>query len=118
MDYGSYETESTVASESVRSRAEQAAALERPDVDDCSKCAAMLLDDFLWRNYALPVCDDCRCVCYWENQKGVNAHSIRGTMNSSYRDSDYEHKLVSRTAAKEEFLLKDEDLDLRKPPLP
>ena len=35
----------------------------------------------------------------------------------SRRDDKGEHKLIARTEVKSMFLLKDEDLDVRKPPL-
>ncbi|GMR53382.1 hypothetical protein PMAYCL1PPCAC_23577, partial [Pristionchus mayeri] len=73
-------------------RKKDLASIDRPDVDDCEKCGKMLLDAWLWATFALPVCDECK-------------------------DPDGDHKLISRTQVKEEYLLKDEDLDLRKPPL-
>ncbi|GMT28304.1 hypothetical protein PFISCL1PPCAC_19601 [Pristionchus fissidentatus] len=73
-------------------RKKELAAIPRPDVDDCEKCGKMLLDSWLWTSFALPVCDECK-------------------------DPEGEHKLISRTQVKDEYLLKDDDLDLRKPPL-
>ncbi|VDM94792.1 unnamed protein product [Thelazia callipaeda] len=64
--------------------------LERPD--DCIDCKNPLCDSFLWEKFSYPVCDKCR-------------------------DDKGSHKLISRTEAKNQFLLKDCDIDLRKPVL-
>ncbi|CAI2311147.1 unnamed protein product [Caenorhabditis sp. 36 PRJEB53466] len=60
--------------------------------DNCEKCEKVLMDSWLWERYNCPVCDSCR------DEKG-------------------EHKLLARTEVKNAYLLKDCDLDLRKPPL-
>ncbi|CAB3407374.1 unnamed protein product [Caenorhabditis bovis] len=60
--------------------------------DECEKCGKMLLDSWLWERYCCAVCDSCR-------------------------DDKGEHKLMARTDVKTTYLLKDCDLDLRKPPL-
>lgn len=38
-------------------------------------------------------------------------------MSVVFREPEGDHKLISRTQVKDEYLLKDEDLDLRKPRL-
>ncbi|CAI5440050.1 unnamed protein product [Caenorhabditis angaria] len=58
--------------------------------ENCEKCQNPLLDSWLWQRYSCAICDSCR------NEKG-------------------EHKLLARTEAKNLYLLKDCDLDLRKP---
>uniref|UniRef100_A0AC35FP72 XPA C-terminal domain-containing protein n=1 Tax=Panagrolaimus sp. PS1159 TaxID=55785 RepID=A0AC35FP72_9BILA len=63
-----------------------------PKPDDCQECEAPLGESELWERFNFPVCSECR-------------------------DRDVRHKLIHRTEAKERFLLKDCDLDLRKPPL-
>ncbi|KAK0425637.1 hypothetical protein QR680_009298 [Steinernema hermaphroditum] len=60
--------------------------------DDCIQCQKPLLTSFLWDSYCHPVCDGCR-------------------------DDQGAHKLIARTEAKKQYLLKDEDFDLRKPVL-
>lgn len=61
--------------------------------DQCADCDRPLFSDaFLWHRFNFPVCDDCR-------------------------DETDKHKLIARTEAKSLYLLKDCDLDLRKPPL-
>uniref|UniRef100_A0A1I7XGU9 XPA_C domain-containing protein n=1 Tax=Heterorhabditis bacteriophora TaxID=37862 RepID=A0A1I7XGU9_HETBA len=60
--------------------------------DNCIKCKQPLFDSWLWERYNHPVCDTCR-------------------------DDKGDHKLIARTDVKAEYLLKDCDLDLRKPPL-
>ncbi|KHN80391.1 DNA repair protein complementing XP-A cells -like protein [Toxocara canis] len=70
--------------------AASAAGLVAPD--DCSMCKKPLLDSFLWDKFNYPVCDKCR-------------------------DEKNAHKLIPRTEAKAKYMLKDCDLDLRKPVL-
>ncbi|KAL3080078.1 hypothetical protein niasHT_034636 [Heterodera trifolii] len=61
--------------------------------EECKDCGGSLFSDaILWNRFNYPVCDLCR-------------------------DETERHKLIARTEAKERFLLKDCDLDLRKPPL-
>ncbi|KAF1768386.1 hypothetical protein GCK72_000198 [Caenorhabditis remanei] len=60
--------------------------------DNCEKCDKLLMDSWLWERYNCAVCDACR-------------------------DDKGEHKLLARTEVKTTYLLKDCDLDLRKPPL-
>ncbi|CAJ0956727.1 unnamed protein product, partial [Mesorhabditis belari] len=60
--------------------------------DDCLMCAKPILDSFLWDRFRHPICDGCR------DDKGA-------------------HKLISRTEVFTMYLLKDTDLDMRKPPL-
>lgn len=59
---------------------------------ECEDCHNDFLRSYLYRNFAVEVCDDCR------DPKGV-------------------HELITRTDAKSKYLLKDCDLDLRKPKL-
>lgn len=74
-----------------RADAEAAASwMDAPD--DCSICKKPLLDSFLWERFNYPVCDFCR------DDKGA-------------------HRLIARTEAKETYMLKDCDLDIRKPVL-
>ncbi|KAI3412005.1 hypothetical protein GPALN_002057 [Globodera pallida] len=59
--------------------------------DECKDCGERLYSDaILWNRFNYPVCDLCR-------------------------DETGRHKLIARTEAKEMYLLKDCDLDLRKP---
>lgn len=58
--------------------------------EKCSKCAGPLVNTWLWEHFNHPVCDSCR-------------------------DDLGEHKLIPRTEAKSAYLLKDCDLDYRKP---
>ncbi|XP_072929078.1 DNA repair protein complementing XP-A cells-like isoform X1 [Hemitrygon akajei] len=58
----------------------------------CEECGKEFMDSFLSSHFDLPVCDNCR-------------------------DNEEKHKLITRTDAKQEFLLKDCDLDQRAPPL-
>ncbi|XP_078253063.1 DNA repair protein complementing XP-A cells [Rhinoraja longicauda] len=58
----------------------------------CEECGKEFMDSFLSSRFDLPVCDNCR-------------------------DNEEKHKLITRTDAKQEFLLKDCDLDQRTPAL-
>ncbi|XP_041041716.1 DNA repair protein complementing XP-A cells [Carcharodon carcharias] len=58
----------------------------------CEECGKEFMDSFLSSHFDLPVCDNCR-------------------------DNEEKHKLITRTDAKQEFLLKDCDLDKRTPVL-
>lgn len=59
---------------------------------ECEECHQDFLRSNLYRNFAVLICDDCR------DPKGA-------------------HELITRTDAKTKYLLKDCDLDLRKPRL-
>lgn len=63
-----------------------------PDYLVCDDCDKPFMDSYLSNSFDLAVCDKCR-------------------------DNDVKHKLVSRTEAKQQYLLKDCDLDQREPPL-
>ncbi|CAN9510116.1 unnamed protein product [Ophioblennius macclurei] len=58
----------------------------------CDECQKPFMDSYLSNSFDLSVCDGCR-------------------------DNEEKHKLISRTEAKQRFLLKDCDLDQREPPL-
>lgn len=62
------------------------------DRPHCDKCGVEFVDSFLSKNFDVYVCDNCR-------------------------ENDGSHKLITRTDAKKEYLLKDCDLDKREPPL-
>ncbi|KAK2865510.1 hypothetical protein Q7C36_001566 [Tachysurus vachellii] len=63
-----------------------------PDYLVCDECTKPFMESYLSNSFDLSVCDKCR-------------------------DSELKHKLISRTEAKQLFLLKDCDLDQREPPL-
>ncbi|ETN69602.1 hypothetical protein RB195_004147 [Necator americanus] len=90
-DDDQYQERRDELSESKQRRAD--AKLASQDIpDNCIKCNKPMFDSWLWERYNHPVCDGCR-------------------------DDLNEHKLIPRTEAKSTYLLKDADLDLRKPPL-
>jgi DNA-repair protein complementing XP-A cells len=60
--------------------------------ENCMECSKPLFDSILWERFCYAVCDSCR-------------------------DDQGKHKLIARTEAKNEYLLKDCDFDIRKPPL-
>lgn len=63
-----------------------------PTYEKCLECDDSFTDSYLMTNFAHSVCDKCR-------------------------DSNERHSLITRTEAKNEYLLKDCDLDRREPPL-
>lgn len=76
---------------------------EQPDVveeilpipvnyETCLECSEQFIDSYLFKNFDLAICDKCR-------------------------DPDDKHSLITRTEAKNEYLLKDCDFDRREPPL-
>lgn len=62
------------------------------DVPKCMECNREFQDSFLFKNYGYRVCDTCKNL-------------------------DETHKLITRTDAKNEYLLKDVDFDRREPVL-
>lgn len=58
----------------------------------CVDCEEEFCDSYLWKNFDYSSCDKCK-------------------------DLDEKHELITRTDAKQEYLLKDCDLDKREPPL-
>lgn len=66
--------------------------LDENVMKECEECHMDFLRSYLYRNFGVDVCDDCR-------------------------DPKETHELITRTDAKTKYLLKDCDLDLRKPPL-
>ncbi|XP_055330334.1 DNA repair protein complementing XP-A cells homolog isoform X2 [Paramacrobiotus metropolitanus] len=62
------------------------------DYNVCDECERPFVDSWLRKNFQCKVCDDCR-------------------------DRDGKHSLVTKTDAKNEYLLKDEDFDKREPHL-
>ncbi|XP_046433683.1 DNA repair protein complementing XP-A cells homolog isoform X2 [Neodiprion fabricii] len=58
----------------------------------CNECLGEFKDSYLFQTFDLLVCDKCR-------------------------DNEDKHSLITRTEAKQEYLLKDCDLDKREPPL-
>lgn len=76
---------------------------EQPDVveeilpipvnyEKCEECSEQFIESYLFKNFDFSVCDKCR-------------------------DPDEKHSLITRTEAKNEYLLKDCDFDRREPPL-
>lgn len=59
---------------------------------ECDECKENFVESYLWKTFDFRVCDSCR-------------------------DSEDKHSLITRTEAKNEYLLKDCDLDKREPTL-
>uniref|UniRef100_A0A0K0DNQ4 XPA_C domain-containing protein n=1 Tax=Angiostrongylus cantonensis TaxID=6313 RepID=A0A0K0DNQ4_ANGCA len=76
--------------------------------DNCIKCNLPLFDSWLWERYNHPV---------FMFNCAVDHRGL--AMNRCYHFPDDlgEHRLIPRTEVKSFYLLKDCDLDLRKPPL-
>nr|CAH0100869.1 unnamed protein product [Daphnia galeata] len=62
-----------------------------PDRPHCDECEQPLHDSLLYRSFSFPVCDTCKDA------------------------NDDKYSLITRTDARQEYLLKDCDLDLREP---
>lgn len=73
-------------------RAEEPAPLVPEDRPSCSDCNNTFDSSYLLKHFDHPVCDDCR-------------------------DNDSCHALITKTDARNEYLLQDVDLDKRDPPL-
>ncbi|KAI6226443.1 hypothetical protein M3Y99_01294800 [Aphelenchoides fujianensis] len=83
------ERRARIAEMAQQKRDREAQVGERPA--ECSDCGRPLLDSFLWDTYNHAVCNTCR------------------------QDNPTKFKMISRTTAKKEYVLKDEDLDMRRP---
>ncbi|CAG5928868.1 DNA repair protein complementing XP-A cells [Menidia menidia] len=70
----------------------QPAPVIEPEYLLCDECQKPFMDSFLSNSFDLSVCDKCR-------------------------DNEEKHKLITRTEAKNQYLLKDCDFDKREPPL-
>lgn len=63
-----------------------------PNYESCLECDEQFIESYLLKNFDYSVCDKCR-------------------------DPNEKHSLITRTEAKNEYLLKDCDFDRREPPL-
>ncbi|XP_009304699.2 DNA repair protein complementing XP-A cells isoform X1 [Danio rerio] len=86
------EEETTEDEQQEKRVVQQPAPVMEPDYLMCEECQKPFMDSYLSNSFDLSVCDKCR-------------------------DNDVKHKLISRTEAKKNYLLKDCDLDKREPPL-
>uniref|UniRef100_A0A671KFJ8 Uncharacterized LOC107692611 n=1 Tax=Sinocyclocheilus anshuiensis TaxID=1608454 RepID=A0A671KFJ8_9TELE len=84
------EEETTEEEQQEKRVVEQPASVMEPDYLMCEECLKPFMDSYLSNGFDLSVCDKCR-------------------------DNEVKHKLISRTEAKQNFLLKDCDLDKREP---
>lgn len=62
------------------------------DLPSCEECGKEFNESYLFETFNLPVCNACR-------------------------DPDEKHSLITKSEAKDQYLLKDYDLDKREPPL-
>ncbi|NP_956765.1 DNA repair protein complementing XP-A cells [Danio rerio] len=86
------EEETTEDEQQEKRVVQQPAPVMEPDYLMCEECQKPFMDSYLSNSFDLSVCDKCR-------------------------DNEVKHKLISRTEAKKNYLLKDCDLDKREPPL-
>ncbi|KAJ8339788.1 hypothetical protein SKAU_G00344210 [Synaphobranchus kaupii] len=89
---GFFIEEEEEAAQMVKKVVHKPAPVMEPDYLICDDCNKPFMDSYLSNSFDLSVCDKCR-------------------------DNEEKHKLISRTEAKREFLLKDCDLDKREPML-
>lgn len=78
----------------------------------CDDCQKPFIMSFLHKTFLHPVCDDCK---YLEKLFMLLLRSRNVIFK--FRDINERHVLITRTEAKNEYLLKDCDLDLRSPTL-
>lgn len=93
---GGFLIEQEVVSETPKN-AEQSEVIEEilpipVQYEKCLECKEQYIESYLMKNFEYSVCDKCR-------------------------DPDDKHSLITRTEAKNEYLLKDCDFDRREPPL-
>ncbi|KAJ8247418.1 hypothetical protein GJAV_G00246160 [Gymnothorax javanicus] len=86
------EEEEEEEKQTVKKVVQQPAPVMEADYLICDDCNKPFMDSYLSNSFDLSVCDKCR-------------------------DNEEKHKLISRTEAKKEYLLKDCDLDKREPTL-
>lgn len=84
-----------------------------PERPHCDECQNPIHDSFLYRSFDFSVCDTCR---------SLQSYIVYGFLKINFllyfiRDEDDKHALITRTDARQEYLLKDCDLDLREPVL-
>lgn len=82
----------TITNKSIGLTLEEFPPVNENIMKECEECHTDFLRSYLYKNFAVHVCDDCR-------------------------DPRQTHELITRTDAKAKYLLKDCDIDLRKPPL-
>lgn len=85
----------------------------------CMECKKEFKDSYLLQKFDYLACDDCRsvlCNLVYLQKNCVYHHDIQ-VLLSVCRDNDGKHSLITRTEAKQEYLLKDCDIDKRDPPL-
>ncbi|KAF4519165.1 hypothetical protein B566_EDAN008228 [Ephemera danica] len=80
------------ATEPTMRTVEQPPPFIEPERPSCEECSEKFIESFLMTNFDHPVCDKCR-------------------------DNDGLHSLITKTDARNEYLLKDCDLEKREPPL-
>ncbi|XP_037706866.1 DNA repair protein complementing XP-A cells isoform X3 [Choloepus didactylus] len=95
----------------------------------CEECGKEFMDSYLMNHFDLPTCDNCRSAPHLPEEPPLQrpaadtGHIILGLLlseSSVHRergDVDDKHKLITKTEAKQEYLLKDCDLEKREPAL-
>jgi len=82
----------TISNTSLRLHDDKLPIIDETTMKECEECHMEFLRSYLYRNFGVYICDDCR------DPKGA-------------------HELITRTDSKTKYLLKDCDLDMRKPTL-
>ena len=85
--------------------------LDQPDITGmpCAECQLTFFTSYLHKNFDEPVCDDCR-----EKFSDPNDND-EIEIDDQRAEETIRYSLITRTAAKERFLLTDYDLDKREP---
>ena len=83
-----------------QSKPDQVDALGMP----CDECQMIFLTSYLHNNFNEPICDNCR-----------EKYSINDEVDDCTDEQAIRYSLITRTSAKEKYLLTDYDLDKREP---
>jgi DNA-repair protein complementing XP-A cells len=70
----------------------------------CEECQMVFLASYLYKNFLEPICDTCR-----------EKYSINDEKDDCDDEQSIRYSLITRTSAKEKYLLTDYDLDKREP---
>lgn len=92
-----------------------------PERPHCDECEHPIHDSFLYRSFGFPICDTCRyrvtSLFIALGYLFISAYLFFCFFKIKFRDEEEKHALITRTEARQEYLLKDCDLDLREPVL-
>lgn len=88
----------------------------------CNECDKIIKESYLYEHFDFPTCDQCRydkCTLNSNKYVVILFDALETVLKTNFgnRDSSEKHKLITKTEAKNVYLLKDMDLEKREPPL-